>query len=89
MSDKVPILRASDISDDLQTKIYELSQDAIANYKIEKDIATYLKKELDQLFGPTWHVIVGESFGSYVTHDQGFFTYFYIGELAFLIFKSG
>lgn len=84
-----PILKASDLPEELQTKIFELSKDAVSTYKIEKDIATYLKKELDQLYGATWHVIVGKSFGSYVTHEQGYFTYFYIGQLAFLIFKSG
>jgi dynein light chain LC8-type len=86
---KTAILKASDLPEEMQTRIFELSNEAVSNYKIEKDIATYLKKELDQLYGATWHVIVGKSFGSYVTHEQGFFTYFYIGQLAFLIFKSG
>ncbi|CCE82204.1 Piso0_001917 [Millerozyma farinosa CBS 7064] len=84
-----PILKASDLPDEIQTKIYELSSEALSNYKVEKDIATFLKKELDHLYGATWHVIVGKSFGSYVTHEQGYFIYFYIGQLAFLIFKSG
>ena len=75
--------------EEMQTRILELSAQAIDLYKVEKDIATFLKKELDQLYGPTWHVVVGTSFGSYVTHEQGFFIYFYIGELAFLAFKSG
>lgn len=73
----------------MQVKVFELAQDAMKNYKVEKDIATYLKKEMDYLYAPSWHVIVGESFGSYVTHEQGNFIYFYLGELAFLLFKSG
>ncbi|KAI5952022.1 DYN2 [Candida jiufengensis] len=87
--DNTPILKASDLSEEIQIKIFELADQACQTYKIEKDIATFLKKELDQIYGPTWHVIVGKSFGSYVTHEQGYFIYFYIGELAFLIFKSG
>jgi len=83
------ILKASDLAEDIQLKIFELADQAIQNYKLEKDIAAFLKKELDQVYGPTWHVIVGKSFGSYVTHEQGYFVYFYIGELAFLVFKSG
>lgn len=82
-------MKASDLAEEIQTKILELAQDAHKNYPVEKDVATFLKKELDQLYGPTWHVIVGKSFGSYVTHEQGYFIYFYIGELAFLLFKSG
>ncbi|RLV95918.1 Cyanamide hydratase DDI3 [Spathaspora sp. JA1] len=85
----IATLKASDLSPEIQTKIFELAQQSIISCKIEKDIATFLKKELDQIYGPTWHVIVGRSFGSYVTHEQGYFIYFYIGDLAFLIFKSG
>ncbi|KAF5210086.1 putative 54S ribosomal protein [Clavispora lusitaniae] len=83
-----PILKASDLAEETQSKVLELAVDATRTYKVEKDIATYLKKELDLLYGASWHVIVGKSFGSYVTHEQGYFAYFYIGELAFLIFKS-
>ncbi|WLF77389.1 Dynein light chain [Lodderomyces elongisporus] len=88
-NDTTPILKASDLAEDIQLKIFEFAEHALKQYKIEKDVAAYLKKELDQTFGPTWHVVVGKSFGSYVTHEQGYFTYFYIGEMAFLIFKSG
>ena len=35
------------------------------------------------------HVIVGRNFGSYVTHESNFFIYFYLGQVAILIFKSG
>lgn len=82
------ILKASDLPEEIQTKVFELAEQSLS-YKVEKDIAAYLKKELDQLYGPTWHVIVGRSFGSYVTHEQGYFIYFYLGDLAFLAFKSG
>ncbi|QRG37312.1 dynein light chain 1, cytoplasmic [Candidozyma auris] len=83
-----PILKASDLADEIQTKVFELSIDATRTYKVEKDIATYLKKELDLLYGASWHVIVGRSFGSNVTHEQGYFAYYYIGDLAFLVFKN-
>lgn len=81
-------MKASDLAEQMQTKVLEMAIDAFKNYKAPKDIATYLKKELDLLYGSSWHVIVGKSFGSYVTHEQGYFAYFYIGELAFLIFKN-
>ncbi|KAK7679545.1 Dynein light chain [Cerrena zonata] len=65
-SEELPILKASDLAEDIQTRILELSQEATHTYSVEKDIATFLKKELDQLYGPTWHVIVGKSFGSLI-----------------------
>ena len=48
-------------------------------FNIEKDIAAYVKKEFDKKNHPTWHVIVGKNFGSYVTHETKRFIYFYIG----------
>ncbi|RYG51950.1 hypothetical protein EON67_02305 [archaeon] len=48
-----------------------------------------IKKEFDKKYGPTWHCIVGRNFGSYVTHESKHFIYFYLGQIAVLLFKSG
>jgi hypothetical protein len=42
-----------------------------------------------QKYSPTWHCIVGRNFGSYVTHETKHFIYFYLGQVAILLFKSG
>ena len=62
---------------------------ALEKYNIEKDIAAYIKKEFDKKYNPTWHCIVGRNFGSYVTHETKHFVYFYLGQVAILLFKSG
>lgn len=62
---------------------------ALEKFNIEKDIAAYIKKEFDKKYNPTWHVIVGRNFGSYVTHETKHFIYFYLGQVAVLLFKSG
>ncbi|CCD26336.1 dynein light chain NDAI_0H01620 [Naumovozyma dairenensis CBS 421] len=85
---KDTIIKASDISDELKDEILNISQDAIENNELERDIASSIKKQLDTRYGTTWNVIVGKNFGSYVTHEKGHFLYFYIGPLAFLIFKT-
>lgn len=54
-----------------------------------QDIAAYIKKEFDKKYNPTWHCIVGRNFGSYVTHETRHFIYFYLGQVAILLFKSG
>lgn len=46
-------------------------------------------KEFDKKYNPTWHCIVGRNFGSYVTHETKHFIYFYLGQVAILLFKSG
>ena len=62
---------------------------AMEKFNIEKDIAAYIKKEFDKKYNPTWHCIVGRNFGSYVTHETKHFIYFYLGQVAVLLFKSG
>lgn len=39
--------------------------------------------------GGSWHCIVGQDFGSYVTHEAKHFIYFYVNKLGVLLFKSG
>jgi hypothetical protein len=51
-------------------------------------VPAVIKKEFDRKHGPTWHVVVGRNYGSYVTHETKSFAYFYLGQLAFLIFKT-
>ena len=58
-------------------------------YFKNKDIAAFIKKEFDKKYNPTWHCIVGRNFGSYVTHETKNFIYFYMGQIAILLFKSG
>lgn len=62
---------------------------ALEKFSIEKDVAAYIKKEFDKNHNPTWHCVVGRNFGSYVTHETKHFIYFYIGQVAILLFKSG
>ena len=58
--------------------------------KLLIDVAAQVKNELDQhAAGPTWHVIVGKSFGSHVTHETNHVIYFFLGEIGFLVYKHG
>mmetsp|Transcript_24141 Transcript_24141/g.51262 ORF Transcript_24141/g.51262 Transcript_24141/m.51262 type:complete len:81 (+) Transcript_24141:80-322(+) len=48
-----------------------------------------LRRSSTKKYNPTWHCIVGRNFGSYVTHETKHFIYFYLGQVAILLFKSG
>lgn len=61
----------------------------LIHYNFFQDIAAYIKKDFDKKYNPTWHCIVGRNFGSYVTHETRHFIYFYLGQVAILLFKSG
>ena len=64
------IIKSVDMSEELQQISVDIATTALEKYNIEKDIAADIKKEFDRQQGPTWHVVVGKNFGSYVTHGS-------------------
>ncbi|XP_030848195.1 dynein light chain LC6, flagellar outer arm [Strongylocentrotus purpuratus] len=89
MSERKVVIKNVDMSEDMLQDATNVAGQAIDKFTIEKDIAAYIKKEFDKKYNPTWHCIVGRNFGSYVTHETKHFIYFYLGQVAFLLFKSG
>ena len=51
-------------------------------------IAEEIKREFDHKYKKTWHCIVGENFGSFITHESKTFIFFQIAQLSILLFKS-
>jgi dynein light chain LC8-type len=83
------VIKVADMSDQMQMDAVEIATQALEKFSIEKDVAAHIKKEFDKQHNPTWHCVVGRNFGSYVTHETKHFIYFYIGQVAILLFKSG
>ncbi|KAA0193976.1 Dynein light chain cytoplasmic [Fasciolopsis buskii] len=67
----------------VQTAAFALSQK-----QSDKDIASYMKQEFDKKYKPEWSCVVGRDFGSFVMHQPENIIYFYLGNRAFLLFKS-
>ena len=83
------VVKSVDMSEEMQADATELAQQAVDKYTVEKDMAAFLKKEFDAKYDKTWHCVVGKNFGSYVTHETKHFIYFYVGNLAVLLFRAG
>ncbi|EEB06619.2 dynein light chain Dlc2 [Schizosaccharomyces japonicus yFS275] len=83
------VIKSVDMSEEMQQDAVRTALQAIEKFPVEKDIATFIKREFDKRYSPTWHCIVGRNFGSFVTHESRHFIYFYLGNIAFLLFKSG
>lgn len=66
------IVKNVDMAEEMQQESIDVASAALEKYTIEKDIAAQIKKEFDKRHGPTWHVVVGKNFGSYVTHGKHF-----------------
>ena len=67
------IIKNVDMGEEMQQEAVDIASAALEKYNIEKDIAAQIKKEFDKRHGPTWHVVVGKNFGSYVTHGESFY----------------
>ncbi|GAA5952639.1 hypothetical protein JCM3765_002229 [Sporobolomyces pararoseus] len=83
------IIKSADMAEEMQQVAIKCAEEAMAQHQVEKDIAAYIKRDFDKRYGPTWHVVVGKSFGSFCTHETNNFLYWYMGNIAILLFKAG
>ncbi|KAF5394436.1 Dynein light chain [Paragonimus heterotremus] len=88
-TNELPVIKNADMPDNMQQFAVQVCDNAMDRYSIEREIAGYVKKEMDKQYGSTWHCVVGSNFGSYVTHETNNFIYFYLRRSAVLLFKSG
>jgi dynein light chain LC8-type len=86
---KRAVVKNADMTEEMQSEAVEVASQAVERFSVEKDVAAHVKKEFDRRHGPTWHCVVGRNFGTYVTHETKHFVYFYLGQVAVLLFKSG
>ncbi|KAK4478523.1 hypothetical protein RD792_014003 [Penstemon davidsonii] len=85
------IVRETDMPDDMQSHAMELAYQALDLHEVSdcQSIAHYMKKNFDEIYGPTWHSVVGNDFGSCITHLCGSFIFFRVEMMEFLLFKDG
>jgi dynein light chain LC8-type len=78
-----------------QTLVTEIATNALKSLEKSektvhyKDIAQLVKHDLDNQKGGTWNVVVGRSYGSYVTHETKTMSQFFVGNVAFLVWRHG
>ncbi|BGP49667.1 Dynein light chain [Rhodotorula kratochvilovae] len=77
-----PIIKSADMAEDMQEIAIQVATEAMkVSDAEEKDIAAHIKRDFDKRYGPTWHVVVGKK--------TGHFLYWYMGNIAILLFKAG
>ena len=82
---------ASTNADMTQEMIDEAREAAAQAFEVEtqeRAIASVIKREMERKHKGIWHCIVGKNFGSYVTHETKAYIYFYVGQMAVLLWKS-
>lgn len=55
--------------------------------KYFKDMAAYIKGQLDTKLGGAWHIVVGTHFGSFVSYEHRCITLFWLEQIGFLIYR--
>ena len=87
--------RINDMEKDMYRDIEKIARECVEltkeKYKNENDIANYLKKQLEEKYKDRdlcWLVIVGRNFGGCITYKEKVMTYFYVGQIGFLVFAT-
>jgi dynein light chain LC8-type len=73
-----------------QDKVREITMNVQLIKMLLQDIASFVKDSLERQFGPTWHCVVGKSFGSRVSYELETFALLKVNnQLTVLVFKCG
>lgn len=89
MSERKSNIKVADMSPEMQSDALDIAQKAISQHQMERDIASYVKKEFERRYTPTWQCIVGRNFGADVVHENKNLIYFYVGQVSILLWKTG
>mmetsp|Transcript_131 Transcript_131/g.225 ORF Transcript_131/g.225 Transcript_131/m.225 type:complete len:107 (-) Transcript_131:3160-3480(-) len=90
----VAYVKISDMTDEMRQDVLEKVSTAIET-ALEKHPQNYeyaakaVKEQMDKSYGKSWHCVIGEGFGFYVTYELKNLLYmFFNGNLAILVFKA-
>ena len=85
---EVAVVKHADMSERMQQHAVDCCRHAFEQQRVLDDIAEIIKTEFDIMYQPTWHCVVGRGLGSYVTHQQKCFIFFYWGEVGILLWRT-
>lgn len=74
-------------NEDMAQDAVKEANKALDHLESEKEISEHIKKHFDKKFDPNWHCVVGKNFASFVTYTSKHFIFFYVGQLAILLYK--
>lgn len=81
-------IKLSEMPREMENYAIFCAQEGLTKLNNEQELAGFVRKEFEGKFGPTWNCFVGRNFGSFVTHEEGNYIYFYVGQTGILLFKS-
>ena len=76
-----------EMDNEMKDNVEKQVNKAVDNMDTEKDISMFIKKFFDNNYGPNWHCCVGKNFASNVTYQSKHYIFFYLGQMAILLYK--
>ncbi len=82
-----PVIKSKDMEPELEAYVMELVKQSLKKHSWQ-EMASFFQEQLNFKSPGHWHCFVGRYFGSYVTFESKHYIYFYVGQIAFLLFKT-
>jgi dynein light chain LC8-type len=76
-----------EMDQEMKTDVEKQINNAIEAADTEKEISAFMKNFFDKKYSPNWHCVVGKHFASFVTYTSKHYIFFYIGQMAILLYK--
>lgn len=76
-----------EMTQDMKQDVEKQVNLALDRSDTEKIVSEQIKKFFDSKYGPNWHCVVGKHFASYVTYTSKHYIFFYMGQMAILLYK--
>ncbi|XP_035196237.1 dynein 8 kDa light chain, flagellar outer arm-like [Oxyura jamaicensis] len=89
MGKQKAVAKDTDVSEEVQRQALECTVLAMEKYSLEREIVALIKSEFEKKHSPTWHCVVGRTFGSSVSHETQHLIFSLVRGLSVLLFKAG
>ncbi|CAD8143613.1 unnamed protein product [Paramecium octaurelia] len=80
-------VKLCDMSSELLKDAQYIILENLRKHSNERDVAYYIKRELDKRHTGPWHCVVGKNFGIFVTHEEGYYLQAIKGQITIVVWK--
>ena len=83
-------VKTLDMPEDLVEVAVSLAVESLSRHGSHnhRKVAQHIKEYFDACLSPAWQCVVGQHFGSFITHSHGTFCHFFVDDVAILLFRT-
>eukprot|EP00831_Metopus_contortus_P042473 TRINITY_DN3367_c0_g1_i2.p2 TRINITY_DN3367_c0_g1~~TRINITY_DN3367_c0_g1_i2.p2 ORF type:complete len:151 (+),score=36.43 TRINITY_DN3367_c0_g1_i2:134-586(+) len=87
MGEKSASIVVCEMPESMRDEAVTQAKMAIDKQGDEKQISEEIKRYFDRYYFPNWHCVVGKNFSYFVSYEAKQFIFFYVGQIAVLLYK--